>query len=509
MVSESNKRIAKNTVLLYVRTLFSQLLALYTSRKILEIIGVEDFGIYNVVGGVVVMLTFLNGSMAVATQRFLTIELGKNDMHAYNKTFSMACIIHIAMALLVLVAAETLGLWFLNTYLNIPSERMFAANWVYQTSILSVMLGIVQTPYNASLMAHERMGVYAYVGMGESILRLLIVFLLLMITYDRLISYAFLLLGVQLISALIYRIYCIRHFEECKFRWVWDKNLFRAMLGFTGWNLFGTIAWILKDQGNNMLMNIFGGPLINAARGVSYQVSNAVQNLVNGFGTAVNPQLTKNYASEDKEGLYRLMFSSSRISFYLLLLVALPVMIEIPYLLHLWLVEVPEYTVLFTRIILLEALFNTLSGPLITSLLATGNIKWYQIVVGCIMLLNVPVSYLLLKLGFSIETPLIVSLVIIWVSIGARLWFCKYQLSMNIPTYLHEVVKPVVVVFILSSIFPLFVYKTMEYGFIRLIVTFIISVLSVSICVYFLGMSKGEQSFLQAFVRNHIGRFRK
>lgn len=509
MVSENNKRIAKNTMLLYVRTLFSQLLALYTSRKILEIIGVEDFGIYNVVGGIVVMLTFLNGSMGVATQRYLTIELGKNDMSAYNKIFSMACIIHVVMSLLIFVAAETLGLWFLNTYLNIPSERMFAANWVYQASILSVMLGIVQTPYNASLMAHERMGVYAYVGMGESILRLLIVFLLLVISYDRLIVYAFLLLGVQLISALIYRIYCIHHFEECKFHWIWDKTLFRSMLGFTGWNLFGTIAWILKDQGNNMLMNIFGGPLINAARGVSYQVSNAVQNLVNGFGIAVNPQLTKSYASEDKKELYKLMFSSSRISFFLLLLIALPVMIEIPYLLHLWLVEVPAYTVLFTRIILLEALFNTLSGPLITSLLATGCIKWYQIVVGSIMLLNVPVSYLLLRQGFSIETPLIVSLVIIILSIGARLWFCKHLLTMKFLTYLREVVKPVMIVFVLSPIFPLFVYKTMECGFLRLIVTLIISVLSVSLCVYFWGMSKGEQSFLHAFVRNHIGGCRK
>lgn len=509
MVSENNKRIAKNTVLLYVRTLFSQLLALYTSRKILEIIGVEDFGIYNVVGGVVVMLTFLNGSMAVATQRYLTIELGKNDMNAYNKTFSMACIIHLVMALLIFVAAETLGLWFVNTYLNIPLERMFAANWVYQASILMVLLGVVQTPYNASLMAHEQMGVYAYVGMGESVFRLLIVFLLLAVTYDRLIIYAFLLFCVQLISAWIYRRYCTLHYEECKFHWVWDKRLFHSMLGFTGWNLFGTIAWILKDQGSNMLMNIFGGPLINAARGVSYQVSNAVQNLVNGFNTAVNPQLTKNYASEDKKDLYKLMFSSSRISFYLLLLIALPVMIEVPYLLHLWLVEVPEYTILFTRIILLEALLNTLSGTLVTSLLATGNIKWYQIIVGSIMLLNVPVSYLLLKLGFSIETPLIVSLVIILVSIGARLWFCKYQLLMNISSYLHEVVKPVMLVFILSSICPLFICETMEYGFKRLIVTLVISVLSVSACVYFWGMSKDEQSFLHAFVKNHIARFRK
>lgn len=505
MVSENNKRIAKNTVLLYVRTLFSQLLALYTSRKILEIIGIEDFGIYNVVGGVVVMLTFLNGSMGVATQRYLTIELGKNDMYAYNKAFSMACIIHVTIAILVFVVAETLGLYFLNTYLHIPSERMVAANWVYQVSILSVMLGIIQTPYNSSLMAHERMGVYAYVGIGDSLSRLLVVFLLLVITYDRLISYAFLLLGVQLISALIYRIYCIRHFDECKFHWIWDKSLFRAMLGFTGWNLFGTIAWILKDQGNNMLMNIFGGPLINAARGVSYQVSNAVQNLVNGFGTAVNPQLTKNYASEDKKGLQRLMFSSSRISFFLLLFIALPVMIEISYILHLWLVEVPEYSVLFTRIILLEALFNTLSGPLITSLLATGNIKWYQIIVGSIMLLNVPVSYLFLNLGFSIETPLIVSLIIILLSTGARLWFCKNQLSMSISAYVREVIKPVMIVFVFSSVLPLVIYATMECGLIRFIVTFVISVLSVSLCVYFWGISKGEILFLQAFIKKRLG----
>lgn len=509
MVSESNKRIAKNTVLLYVRTLFSQLLALYTSRKILEIIGVEDFGIYNVVGGVVVMLTFLNGSMAVATQRYLTIELGKNDMNAYNKIFSMACIIHLVMALLILVAAETLGLWFLNTYLNIPLERMFAANWVYQASILMVMLGVVQTPYNASLMAHERMGVYAYVGMGVSVFRLLIVFLLLAVTYDRLIVYAFLLFLVQLISAWIYKRYCTLHYKECKFHWIWDKELFRSMLGFTGWNLFGTIAWILKDQGSNMLMNIFGGPLINAARSVSYQVSNAVQNLVNGFNTAVNPQLTKNYASEDKEDLYRLMFSSSRISFYLLLLIALPVMIEIPYLLHLWLVEIPEYTILFTRIILLEALLNTLSGTLVTSLLATGNIKWYQIIVGSIMLLNVPISYLLLKLGFSIETPLIVSLAIILISISVRLWFCNHQLSMNIPAYLHQVIKPIIIVSTLSSIFPLFFFEIMECSFIRLIVIFVISTLFVFISVYFWGISQDERLFLYAFIKKYVESFRK
>lgn len=316
MVSENSRRIARNTVLLYLRTLFSQLIALYISRKILEILGVEDYGIYNVVGGVVGMLTFLNGSMAVATQRFLTFELGRGDLKAYNRVFSMSCLIHIALALMIVIAAETIGLWFLNSYLNIPGERMTAANWVYQFSILSVFVGIIQTPYMASLTAHEHMNIYAYVGMGKSVSRLVVVFLLLFINYDHLIVYALLCLIIQLISASIYRMYAVRKFDECRFKQLWNKSLFQSMLSFTGWNLFGTIAWILKDQGTNILMNIFGGAAINAARGVSYQVSNAVQNLVSGFSTAVNPQLTKNYAAGDRSGFHRLMMTSSKISFF-------------------------------------------------------------------------------------------------------------------------------------------------------------------------------------------------
>lgn len=502
MVSENNKRIAKNTMLLYVRTLFSQLLALYTSRKILEIIGIEDFGIYNVVGGVTGLLTFLNGSMAVATQRFLTIELGKNDLKAYNRVFCMAYIIHIALALVILIIAETIGLWFVNHCLNIPDERMVAANWIYQTSIVIMMLSIIQTPYIASLTAHERMGIYAYVGMGESILRLAVVFLLLIASYDKLIVYGFMLLTIQLIAAMVYQGYCIKHFPECKYKWTWNKKLFHSLLGFTSWNLFGTIAWILKDQGNNMLMNIFGNPLINAARGVSYQVSNAVQNLVNGFSTAVNPQLTKNYASDNQEGLHKLMMLSSKLSFFLLLFLALPIIIEISYILNLWLVEVPAYSALFTRIILVEALCATFGGPMITSLLATGHIKWYQIVVGSVMLLNVPVSYLLLRIGFPIETPLVVSLLITLLSFILRLWFCKHQLELSVQTYLRSVIVPALTVAVISSFLPIFTASLLNEGLLRLFITLITSTISVSLCTYFIGLSKAEQ----LLVRNLIGK---
>lgn len=497
MVSESNKRIARNTVLLYIRTLFSQLIALYTSRKILEILGVEDYGIYNVVGGVVGMLTFLNSSMAVATQRFLTIELGRNDLKAFRRVFSMSFIIHIALALIIVIAAETVGLWFLNTQLNIPAGRMTAANWVYQTSVLSMAIGIIQVPYEASVTAYEHFDLFAYVGMGEYFLRLVIVFLLLVISYDHLIVYGLLSLGVSLLSAIIIRIYAMRHFEVCRLKWQWNGGLFRSMLDFTGWNLFGTIAWLLKGQGSNILMNIFGGPAINAARGVSFQVSNAIQNLVRGFSTAANPQLTKNYASGNREGLFRLMAASSKISFFLLLVIALPVMIEISYILRLWLVEVPAYAALFTQLVLLEALLNTYGGPMITGLMATGNIKWYQILVGSVLLLILPISYVFLRLGYSIATPLIVSVGAMALSMVLRLWFCKRQLGLPVRMYFYKVICPTIGVFLLSSIVPLVVSQVMAVGFLRLLAVGVASVVSVSLLTYSLGLERSERQLVR------------
>lgn len=509
MTSENNRRIAKNTVLLYIRTLFSQLLALYTSRKILEILGVEDYGINNVVGGVVGMLTFLNGSMAVATQRYLTIELGRNDMKAYNKIFSMACIIHVVLALLICVAAETVGLWFVNHQLNIPSERMVAANWIYQISVVATFIGIVQVPYMASITAHENLDVYAYVGMSEAVLRLVAVFLLLIISFDKLVSFGLLMLGIQVLSASVYRVFSVRRFRECHFRWQWDTDLFRSLLGFTGWNMFGTVAWILKDQGINVVMNLFGGPLVNAARGVAYQVSNAVQNLVNSFGTAVSPQLTKNYASGNKQELHRLLMLSSKVTYFLLLLITLPVIIEIPYLLQLWLVQVPEHTVLFTRLILLEALVAAFSSPMITSLMATGNIKLYQIVVGSVILLNAPLSYWLLHIGLPIFIPFVVSIEITVMAFVLRLWFCKCQIELPVREYLRVVLLPVVIVSVFASILPLWVNMELTTGLFRLFLVAVVSTLSVLSCIYIFGLTKVERNVIITRVAVQLKRFKK
>lgn len=497
MSATDNQRIAKNTVYLYLRTFVSMLISLYTSRKILEILGISDFGILNVVGGVIAMLAFLNNSLSVATQRFLTYELGRKEDCAIQKVFSMAAMIHGGVALLVLILGETVGLWFVNTYLQIPSERMFAANVIYQVSILSAVIGIIQTPYNAAIVSHEAMHVYAWVGLGESFAKLLIVFLLLISPIDKLISYSALFLCVQLCACSIYRSYCHRNYkDECRISLKWTPALFRSMAGFTGWNMFGTVAWMLKDHGANILLNIFGGPAVNAARGVASQINNATNSLVGGFQSAVNPQLTKNYASDDKEQLRCLMCRSSKFSYYLMFVIALPVLFECEYLLNIWLVEVPAHAVLFARIIILEALAGTLSGPMVTSLMATGRIKWYQIVVGSLLLLNIPISYAMLKMGFHISTPLIVSLVFMILGNLARLVFCKRNLGLSLRLYASTVIAPISGVTIVSAMILSVIYVMIPEGWIRLIVIGIFGVLSVCTCVFSMGMSRIERRFI-------------
>ena len=506
MQSDVKKRIAVNTVMLYIRMIIVMLISLFTSRKVLEVLGVDDYGIYNVVGGVVSMLSFLNSSMTVATQRFLTFELGRKDLNRYRTVFSMAFGIHCILAVIVLVLAETAGLWLVNTHLVIPEERMWAANWVYQTSVLVMLVSIVRTPYNAAIISHERMGIYAYVSIFEVVLKLLIVYLLLFLPYDKLAVYGVLGLAVQLLVAFIYFICCRRNWTECRLRVFWDRGIFKSMAGFTGWNMFGTVAWILKDQGVNILMNMFSGPAVNAARGISVQVSGAVKNLVSGFQTAVNPQITKTYASGKRQEMHLLLRFSSKVSFYMLLCLALPLGLEAPYILDLWLVEVPEYAVLFTRIILLEVLLDTLSGPMITGLMATGKIKWYQIVVGGILLLNIPVSYALLRCGLPIYLPLIVSCILTAAAIVIRQIFASKMLSLPLGRYTRSVLLPVFAVAVLSPLVPYLIMSHISAGFARLAIVTASAVVSVLLTAYLAGFDRSERNMLCGIVRNIVKR---
>ena len=410
--SVNNKRIAKNTLLLYVRMFFVMAVTLFTSRVVLATLGVTDFGIYNVVGGVVAMMGILNNAMAVSTQRYLTFELGRGDAVRLKQVFCMCLAIFVMLAVVVVVLGETVGLWFLNSKMTIPADRMVAANWVYQFSILACVASLIVTPYNAVIIARERMNVYAYVGILEVVLKLAVVYLLLVIPVDRLTTYGLLILLSQIVIAVIYMLYCTRHFAEARYRVYWDGSLFRELVSYSGWNLFGSAAGVVKGQGLNILLNMFFTPAVNAARGIAYQVNAAITQFFTNFYTAVRPQITKYYAQGDMEEMTKLIFRSSKMSFYLIMLISMPVIIEAPYIVSLWLGQLPEYVVPFTRLIIAISAIDAMASPLMTAAHATGHIRLYQSSVGTMVMLNIPVSYVFLRLGFPPLTVFYVSLAI-------------------------------------------------------------------------------------------------
>lgn len=508
MTADDNKRIARNTLFLYIRSFVSMVIGLYTSRMILEVLGVSDFGIYNVVGGVITMMTFLNGSFNVAISRYLTFELGRRDFTAYNRVFNTALVIQCALALLVLLVAETVGLWFINTQLVIPADRMVAANWVYQAATISAIISIICSPFGASIIAHERMHIQAYVGIGESVAKLLIVISLYWCSYDKLIIWAILFMLITLTSATFQTVYTRRQFPHTAVNMRHDRMLVRSMASFGGWNLFGTVAWTLKEQGTNIVLNIFGGPVVNAARGVSYQIKGAILSLTGGFQSAVNPQLTKNYAANEMEATHRLLCRSSKIGYFLLLLLAIPVCFEISFLLGIWLVEVPGYASMFTVLVIAETLCEVFSGPAITTLMATGKIKWYQIAVGSILLLNLPLAYLLLRLGCPLWTPFAVAIAMTIAGHCARLLFVRKQLRMSLRMYFRTVILRCAIVTVVALAIPLAIYLTMPQGFLRFSILVPASLLSTAVAVWILGLDNSERNFIRQGIANRIRRLR-
>ena len=377
--------------------------SLYTSRVVLNTLGVEDFGIYNVIGGVVAMFSVISGGLSAAISRYITFELGQGNTAKLKSVFSSSVTIQIGLALLIFVLAEIGGVWFLNEKMNLPESRIGAANWVLQCSILTFMVNLISVPYNAAIIAHERMQAFAYISIIEVVLKLLIVYILVIFSFDKLKLYGILLLAVACVIRIAYGIYCKRNFKECTYHFTFNKALLKEMMGFAGWNFIGSFAGVLRDQGVNIVINLFCGPVINAARAIAFQVNVAVNGFATNFMTAINPQITKSYASGDYPYMLTLVQSGARFSFYLLLLLSLPIIIETNTILTLWLKNVPEYTVIFVRLVLVFAMCEVLSGTQITALQATGNIRNYQIVVGSLQLLNFPISYLLLGKGYAPE----------------------------------------------------------------------------------------------------------
>lgn len=494
----NNKRIAKNTLLLYFRMLFMMLLSLFTSRVILSTLGVEDYGINSVVGGVVSMFGFLSAPMAGATQRYITFALGSGDEKRLRTVFSTAMQIQIILAFIIFLLGESIGLWFFYNVIQIPPDRMDAAFWVLQSSILSSVVIVISVPYNAAIIAHEKMSAYAYISVLEVVLKLIIVYVLVVFSIDKLILYAFLLLAVQLLVRLCYSIFCHIHFKETKYKHVWDKALFTEMIGFAGWGLFGNFSSVMFSQGLNILLNIFFGPMVNAARAVSGQVLSAIQHFVSNFQMALNPQITKMYAQGQMREMHNLMYRSARFSFFMLFFLSLPVLLETNFILSVWLKTVPVHTVTFLRIMICTSLIYTCANPMMIANQATGKIRKYQAVCGTILIMILPISWILLELGFPAYSVFIVHFIMEGVCQFARMLILRPLIGIGIRDYFYNIYFRILIVVIAAVVWPGLVSIFMPEGLLRFFVVGIFCVISVSLSVYLLGLSTNERYFINS-----------
>lgn len=503
---ENNKRIAQNTLLLYVRMLFMMIISLYTSRIVLNLLGVEDFGIYNVVGGVVAMFSVLSGSLSAAISRFITYELGIGNKKKLKSIFSSAINIQLCIGVVIIILAETIGIWFLNTKMDIPTERMVAANWVLQFSVATFVINLISVPYNAAIIAHEKMSAFAYISIIEVIGKLTIAYLIAISPIDKLIFYSMLIFIVASIIRLAYGIYCKRNFEECTYHYIWDKNLLKQMFVFSGWNFIGVSATVLRDQGGNIVINLFCGPTVNAARGIAFQVNTAIQGFVQNFMTALNPQITKSYASGNHEYTIMLIYKGARFSFYMLLLLSLPVLVNTSFLLELWLKFVPQHTVLFVQLALIFTMSESISGPLITTMLATGNIRNYQIIVGGLNLMNLPLSYMLLKTGHSPETVFIIAIIISQCCLLARLYILRKMIKLSAIDYIKKVILNILIVTCLSAILPFAMKQIIRVTPVSFILISIVCIFSTACIIYSVGCSRHERQYINTFIRKQLSK---
>lgn len=504
MSATINNKIAKNTFFLYIRMLLVLAVNLYTVREVLSILGVENYGIQNVVGGVVTMFSFLTGVMVSASQRFFAFELGKKDFVKLNQYFNLTIWCYVIIAFIVLLFAETIGWWFLHTEMVIPAERMSAAEWVFQFSIVSFMIQMMVIPYNSIMIAREKMNIYAYVSIVEVILKLAIVYLLLVLDFDKLKAYATLNCCAIFVISFFYITYSQRKYSETRLTLFWDKKMFRELASYSGWNLLGALSGVLRSQGINILLNIFFNPTVNAARAIAFQVNNSINQFVNNFFQAVRPQITKQYAAGELEQFMLLVFRSSRFCCYLMFFFAIPLLLETPYVLNLWLDKIPEYTVLFTRLVIITAVVESISYPLMTAIQATGIMKWYQICTGGLLLLNLPISYLFLKFDYPPQITMIVSIVIAIFSQLARIIFSKKLLGMSVKRYSVDVLSKILLVFFFSFLLPMAFYCLFSSGFLRLFIVVVGSVLSCAFSVYFIGITQVERSALQSVFQKKI-----
>ncbi|HDT5864439.1 oligosaccharide flippase family protein [Aeromonas hydrophila] len=496
--SNNNRRIVKNTLFLYFRMLLTLGATLYTSRVVLNNLGVEDFGIYNVVGGVVTMMAFLSGAMSSATQRFLAFELGKDNLEQLAKVFKMSLNIHWLIVLIVIFVAQTLGLWFVNHQLVIPPDRLVAANWVFQCALFSFCCTVLGVPYNAAIIAHEKMGAFAYISIVDVLLKLTVVFLLAAHDGDKLQLYALLLAVVSLLILGCYYAYARRQFAVTRFSLYWNAELFKTLFSYTGWNLFGNVAAVATNQGINILLNLFFGATVNAARAIAFQVNSAITGFVTSLQMSINPQIVKSYASDNHTYMHQLIMGGSKYAFFLLYALALPILLQTETVLRLWLVNPPEYTLLFCQLVLVDALITSLSGSLMASVQATGNIKRYQAIIGGILLFNLPLSYLVLSNGGGAHTVFYVSIATSITALLFRFVLLKELINLNVVQFFSKVIARALLV-VLTTFLPLSLIR-LNTG--NLVIDFVLMsaliVTFTTIAMFTLGFEKFERDFIRA-----------
>lgn len=505
--SSNNKRIAKNTLLLYVRMLFIMAVQLYTSRVVLNTLGIIDYGIYNVVGGIVTMFAFLNGAMVTSTQRYITFELGKDNMQRLKEVFTTCVQIHLIISLVIVILGETIGLWFLYEKMVIPEDRFVAAMWVYQLSILTMCIQVMSVPYNSDIVAHERMGVYAAISVIEVVLKLAIVYILVVGNYDKLILYAVLLALIQLLVRFVYTWYCNKHFPESHLIKILDKALIKEMSKFMGWNIWGNLAATLFGTGLNLLLNMFFGPAVNAARAIAVQVETAIANFSTNFLMAVNPQITKLYAQDNLLEMHKLLFRASKFTFFLLLVLSLPVILEADMILKVWLKMVPDYTVIFLRLLLFIVIIDSVARPLMTAAAATGDVKLYQSLIGGILLSIVPIAYVVLKMGGAPASVYVIHMVIGIIAFLTRLWVVRPMIKMSVRQYFCSVILRCMLVLVVSLPLCLLVKYLLPEAILSTITVCTVCLLVTSVASYMLGLDKSERQFVKNKGIEFIKRF--
>ena len=499
----NNKRIIKNTLFLYFRMIVIMGIGLYTVREILNILGEVDYGIYNVVGSIVAMFSFLKGTLTTSSQRYFSIEIANGTLESLNKLFSLNVVIYLLFIVIFIILSETLGLWLVNTMLTIPPERLYAANIVYQFSIISFSISLLSIPYNALIIAHERMDAFAYISIIEAVLKLLLVFILAYLPSDKLILYGLLMLIISTLITSSYILFSMIKFKESKFKFYFNKKKIKEILGFSGWHFLGTFAVIMRSQGINILINLFFNPVVNTARAISFQIYSSVSQLSDNFFNAVKPQIYKTYASNHKEEMHALILRSTIICSYLISILIFPILSNTSYVLSLWLKRVPEFTIIFTQLVLINGLIDSVNGPTICAALASGKIKKFMIIVSSITILNFPISYIALSLGAEPIATVIISISLSYVNIFVRSYLLKELIEFPQKKYIATILRINLASILSGIIIYIFAFNKIN-DFIGLIILLIILILLISIIYFTIVFSKNDKKIICTFLKMKI-----